>query len=64
MLQWISENLGTIMIAGALLVVILLISIHLIRNKKSGKSSCGCGCAHCAMAGQCHGGKRQDSGTK
>ncbi len=64
MLHWISANLGTIVIAGALLVVILLISIHLIRNKKSGKSSCGCGCAHCAMAGKCHGGARQHSGTK
>ena len=26
----------------------------LIRQKKQGKSSCGAGCAHCAMHGQCH----------
>lgn len=64
MLHWISANLGTIVIAGVLLAVIVLISIQLIRDKKKGKSSCGCNCAHCAMAGQCHGGKRQDSGTK
>lgn len=64
MLHWISANLGTIVIAGVLLAVIVLISIQLIRDKKKGKSSCGCNCAHCAMAGKCHGGKRQDSGTK
>lgn len=64
MLHWISANLGTIVIAGVLLAVIVLISIQLIRDKRKGKSSCGCSCAHCAMAGQCHGGKRQDSGTK
>ena len=64
MLHWISANLGTIVIAGVLLAVIVLISIQLIRDKKKGKSSCGCNCAHCAMAGKCHGGKRQDSETK
>ena len=55
MLHWISANLGTIVIAGVLLAVIVLISIQLIRDKKKGKSSCGCNCAHCAMAGSCHG---------
>ncbi len=64
MLHWISANLGTIVIAGVLLAVIVLISIQLIRDKKKGKSSCGCNCAHCAMAGKCHGGARQHSGTK
>ena len=55
MLHWISANLGTIVIAGVLLAVIVLISIQLIRDKKKGKSSCGCNCAHCAMHGECHG---------
>ena len=57
MLHWISANLGTIVIAGVLLAVIVLISIQLIRDKKKGKSSCGCNCAHCAMHGSCHNGK-------
>ena len=42
MLHWISANLSTILIRG------------LVRQKKQGKSSCGAGCAHCAMHGQCH----------
>lgn len=58
MLHWLMENLGTLLIAGVLLAVIVLISIHLIQDKKRGVSSCGCKCAHCAMAGQCHGGKQ------
>ena len=28
--------------------------VTMIKNKKKGKSSCGCNCAHCAMAGSCH----------
>ena len=51
MLAWITENIGTILISAVLLLVVVLI----IRNdKKKGKSSCGCNCAHCAMSGSCH----------
>ena len=51
MLQWISENVGTILICMGLIVIVALIVRSLIRQKKS---SCGAGCAHCAMHGQCH----------
>ena len=54
MLQWISENVGTILICIGLIVIVALIVRSLIRQKKQGKSSCGDGCAHCAMHGQCH----------
>lgn len=54
MLQWISENVGTILICMGLIVIVALIVRGLIRQKKQGKSSCGAGCAHCAMHGQCH----------
>ncbi len=27
----------------------------LVRDKKQGKSSCGCGCSTCPMSGACHG---------
>ena len=55
MLQWLSANIGTILIGGALLAVVLLIVRYLLRQRKAGKSSCGAGCAHCAMHGQCRG---------
>lgn len=54
MLQWLSANIGTILIGGVLLAAVLLIVRYLLRQRKAGKSSCGTGCAHCAMHGQCH----------
>lgn len=57
MLLWIQENLGTILVSGALLAVVAGIIRVMIRDKKQGKSSCGGNCAHCAMGGACHGHK-------
>ncbi len=54
MLQWIEANLSTILICVALIVIVAMIIWHLVRQKKQGKSSCGCNCAHCAMSGSCH----------
>ena len=54
MLHWISANLSTILISIALLAIVVLIIRGLVRQKKQGKSSCGAGCAHSAMHGQCH----------
>ena len=54
MLQWIGTNIGTILICLVLIVVVFFIVRSLLRQKKQGKSSCGAGCAHCAMHGQCH----------
>ena len=64
MLAWLSKNIATIIICLVLAVIVALIIFSLVKNKKKGKSSCGCNCAHCAMAGQCHGGAKQHSGTK
>lgn len=58
MFKWIAENISTILVFAALLLIAVLIIRSLVRNKKQGKSSCGCNCAHCAMAGQCHGKKK------
>lgn len=54
MLAWIMENIGTILISAVLLLVVVLIIRKLVKDKKKGKSSCGCNCAHCAMSGSCH----------
>lgn len=66
MLEWLSANIGTILITAGLIVIVALIIRSMIRNKKAGISSCGAkcgGCGACAMAGQCHGGSYSDSGT-
>lgn len=54
MLAWISENIATILISAVLIAVMAAIIIGIIKNKKKGKSSCGCGCSHCPMSGICH----------
>ena len=54
MFSWIAENIGTIAICFALVIVIASIIIKLVCDAKNGKSSCGCNCAHCAMSGSCH----------
>ena len=54
MLQWISANIGTILISLVLLAVVALIIRSMVHDKKQGKSSCGCNCAGCAVCGACH----------
>ena len=54
MIAWLSENIGTILICAVLIVIVALIIRSLIRQKKQGKSSCGCNCGHCPMSGSCH----------
>lgn len=48
------ENIGTIGVSILLIVILGLVIRSMIRNQKSGKSSCGCGCEHCASSGVCH----------
>ena len=47
MLQWISANIGTILISLVLLAVVALIIRSMVHDKKQGKSSCGGNCAAC-----------------
>ena len=54
MLEFLSANLATILISIALIAVVAAIIVSMVRNRKKGKSNCGCNCANCAMAGSCH----------
>lgn len=55
MLSYLTANIGTIVVLAVLILVVALIIRGQIREKKAGRSSCGSGCSHCAMAGKCHG---------
>ena len=46
--------MATAIVGGVLLLVVGTVVYSMIRDRKKGKSACGCGCAHCAMAGSCH----------
>lgn len=54
MLSWLAQNLATIIIGAVLIAIVAAIIVSMVRNKKKGKSSCGCGCADCPMSGSCH----------
>ena len=54
MLTWFAANLANIVIIVILAFVVGLAVRSMIRNKKAGKSSCGCDCGSCgACAGSC-----------
>ena len=54
MSAWLTSNLGTIIVSLILAGIVAAIIANMIKKKKAGKSSCGCGCANCAMRGACH----------
>lgn len=54
MFAWLTENIGTIIICAVLFTVVTAIIVSMVKNKKKGKTSCGCGCADCPMDGSCH----------
>lgn len=54
MLAWLGENFATIIICAVLIAVVAAIIVRMVKNKKKGKSSCGCGCADCPAGGFCH----------
>lgn len=46
--------MATIVISILLIMLVFYVIRKMYRDRKSGKSSCGCGCAGCASAGICH----------
>ena len=54
MLAWLTANLGTIIITLALIAIVAAVIVQMVKDKKQGKDSCGCGCENCAMHGKCH----------
>ena len=55
---------GSILICAVLAAIVVLIIRGLVRDRKKGKSTCGANCAHCAMAGSCHGGTHPAESTR
>ena len=53
MAEWIAANLGTILITILLIVIVTCIIRKMVKDKKSGISSCGGNCAHCKMCSSC-----------
>ena len=54
MLTWLSQNLAATAVSAVLIAIVVLIIVKLVRDRRAGKSSCGCNCSTCAMHGRCH----------
>lgn len=59
MLAWLQQNWGTIAVLAVLAVIVGAIVICRVRARRQGKSTCGCGCEHCASRGICHIGEKE-----
>ncbi|MCM1165274.1 MAG: FeoB-associated Cys-rich membrane protein [Lachnospiraceae bacterium] len=51
MAEFVRQYLGSIIVGALVLAVVVIIAVVMIKDKRSGKSSCGGDCAHC---GGCH----------
>ena len=54
MLAEITKNMPTIVIGTVIFVMVCRVIYSMIKNKKKGKSLCGCTCSGCAMSGVCN----------
>ena len=52
--DWITANIGTIVISLILIAAVALAVRSIIVRKKSGRCSCGDSCGGCPMSGNCH----------
>jgi len=46
--------MATIIISMVIAMLSAAVIIHMIKQRKSGRSSCGCGCGTCPLEGKCH----------
>lgn len=46
--------MGTIIVGIVLAAAVILIIAKMVKDKKNGKSSCGCNCSCCSNSKICH----------
>ena len=54
MLEWLSQNWGTLVAGAVVLAIVAAVVIKIVRDKRQHKGGCSCGCAGCPGAGVCH----------
>ncbi len=54
LLEFLQNNIGSIVVGFILAAVVIGISVKLISDKKKGKSTCSCGCSTCPNSSLCH----------
>ena len=54
MISWLQQNWGSVLVVAIVAAIVTAVVVCRIRAKRQGKSTCGCGCAHCAARDVCH----------
>lgn len=54
MFAYISSHMGDIIVFLVLVLLVSAVIVRMVRDKKSGKGGCGCGCEGCANSPYCH----------
>ena len=50
MFAWLGSHIGAILIVAVLAVAVLAAILSIVKDKRAGRSHCGCGCAHCSLS--------------
>lgn len=51
---FLNMNLPTVLVGSVVLLIVAAVIFKMAKDKKRGKSSCGCNCANCPSSGMCH----------
>ena len=60
-MAWLTDNIGTIVVAAILVIIVALILRKMIRDRRAGRRNCSCGCEGCPGSASC--GKRPGTGS-
>lgn len=52
MLTFLTQHAGEIVVCLVLLLIVTAVILRMVKDRRAGKSSCGCG--SCPNAGACH----------
>ncbi len=58
MIEWITANIANIVVMLIIAAIVTAIIVKMVRDKRQGKSSCGCGCGGCASSESCRSKKK------
>ena len=54
MFAYLSSHIGDIVVLLVLALLVGALVVRMVKDKKTGKGGCGCGCKGCANAPYCH----------
>ena len=59
-MNWIGENLGTIIVATIVFSFLIFLIVRMIIKNKKGENSCSCGCSACPSSQYCKSKEKQE----